>query len=34
MLEAMTSAGFRRELSFLGYDARSCGDRVAEVFAA
>ena len=27
-LETMTSAPFRRELSSLGYDVRSCGDRV------
>ncbi len=34
MLNGMTSVGFRRELSCLGYDVRSCGDRAAEVSAA
>jgi molybdate-binding protein/DNA-binding XRE family transcriptional regulator len=34
LLDAMTQAGFRRELSSLGYDVRGCGDRVAELSAA
>ncbi|XXF74911.1 substrate-binding domain-containing protein [Myxococcaceae bacterium GXIMD 01537] len=34
LLEVMTSGPVRRELSSLGYDVRSCGDRVAEVHAA
>ena len=34
LLDVMTATPFRRELSFLGYDVRSCGDRVAEVPAA
>lgn len=34
LLEVMTAAPLRRELSALGYDVRSCGDRVAEVHAA
>jgi molybdate-binding protein/DNA-binding XRE family transcriptional regulator len=31
MFDVMTSAPLRRELSSLGYDVTSCGDRVAEV---
>ena len=31
LLETMTSAAFRRELSSLGYDPRSSGERVAEL---
>jgi molybdate-binding protein/DNA-binding XRE family transcriptional regulator len=34
LLETMTSAPLRRELTALGYDVRSCGDRVAELPAA
>ncbi|WP_224373024.1 substrate-binding domain-containing protein [Hyalangium versicolor] len=34
LLDVMTAAPFRRELSSLGYDVRSCGDRVAELPAA
>lgn len=32
--DALSAAGLRRELSSLGYDVRSCGDRVAELTAA
>ena len=34
LFDTMSSAGFRRELSSLGYDLRSCGDRVATLDAA
>lgn len=34
LLDAMTASAYRRELSSLGYDVRSCGDRVAELKAA
>lgn len=34
LLDAMTTAAFRRELASLGYDASSSGDRVAEIAAA
>ncbi len=34
LLDVMTSAEFRRELTSLGYDVRSCGERVAEISAA
>lgn len=34
LLDAMNTAAYRRELSSLGYDVRSCGDRVAEIQAA
>lgn len=34
LLDVMTAAPLRRELSSLGYDVRSCGDRVAELPAA
>jgi molybdate-binding protein/DNA-binding XRE family transcriptional regulator len=34
LLDAMTGASFRRELSSLGYDMRQCGQRVAELRAA
>lgn len=34
LLEVMTTSPVRRELSSLGYDVRSCGDRVAELPAA
>lgn len=34
LLDTMTAAACRRELSALGYDVRSCGDRVAEIKAA
>lgn len=34
LFDSMCSAGFRDELSSLGYDVRSCGDRVAELPAA
>lgn len=33
-LDLMTTSTVRRELASLGYDVRSCGDRVAEVAAA
>lgn len=34
LLDVMTAAAVRQELSSLGYDVRSCGDRVAQVGAA
>lgn len=34
VLDVLSSAGLRRELSSLGYDVRSCGERVAELNAA
>jgi molybdate-binding protein/DNA-binding XRE family transcriptional regulator len=34
LLDVMASGGFQRELAALGYDVRSCGERVAEVRAA
>jgi putative molybdopterin biosynthesis protein len=34
LLDVMTTSAVRRELSALGYDVRSCGDRVAELPAA
>ena len=34
LLDMMTSGEFRRELSSLGYDPSSSGDRVAEIYAA
>lgn len=34
LFDVMTATPFRRELASLGYDVRSCGDRVAEVQAA
>lgn len=34
LLDTLTAAGFRRDLTSLGYDARPCGSRVAEVHAA
>lgn len=34
LLDVLVSAGFRRELSVLGYDVRDSGERVAEVRAA
>jgi molybdate-binding protein len=34
LFDVMASGGFRRELAALGYDVRSCGERVAEVHAA
>jgi len=34
LLDGLSELGFRRELARLGYDVRSCGDRVAEVIAA
>lgn len=34
LLDAMTTAAFRRELGALGYDVTRCGERVAEVRAA
>jgi putative molybdopterin biosynthesis protein len=34
LFEVMTGGPLRRELSSLGYDVRSCGDRVAEIHPA
>lgn len=34
LLDVLTSAGFRRELSVLGYDVSCSGERIAEVHAA
>lgn len=34
LLDVMTSGATRRELASLGYDVRSCGDRIAEIEAA
>lgn len=34
LLDVMTASAMRRELASLGYDVRSCGDRVAELSAA
>lgn len=34
LLDVMTSSAFGRELAALGYDVRSCGERVAEIPAA
>lgn len=34
LFDVMTAAPFRRELTSLGYDVRSCGDRVADLSAA
>jgi len=34
LLDALTSHGFRRDLSALGYDVRATGERVAEIRAA
>ena len=34
LFDVMTAAPLRRELSSLGYDVGSCGDRVAEILAA
>lgn len=34
LFDALCSSGFRKELATLGYDVRSCGDRVAELPAA
>lgn len=34
LLDTMTTAAYRRELSALGYDVRACGDRVADIGAA
>lgn len=34
MLDTMTTSAYRRELSALGYDVRSCGERVAELSAS
>jgi putative molybdopterin biosynthesis protein len=34
LFDTLTSAGFRRELSSLGYDMSVCGERVAEIAAS
>ena len=34
LFDTLTSAAFRRDLTALGYDARSAGDRIADVLAA
>jgi molybdate-binding protein len=34
LFDTLTSAAFRRDLTALGYDARSAGDRLADVLAA
>jgi len=33
LFDVMTTSAFRREIAALGYDARQCGDRVAEIRA-
>jgi putative molybdopterin biosynthesis protein len=34
LLDTMTTAAYRRELSALGYDVQACGDRVADIGSA